>query len=90
MKKIFMSLLVITGFTVSGLTTAGESNQPPAPQSVFEESITVTFAGMEEALQSATINMLEKQVQAGLEIAVPSATDLAGIAADTVATFVAR
>lgn len=86
MKKIFASLLVITGFAVSSFASAGERDQPPAPQSAFEESITVTFAGMEEALQSATINMLEKQVQAGLEIATP----LAGIAADAVATFVAR
>ena len=90
MKKIFMSLLLTTGFAVSGFATAGEGNQPPAPRSAFEESITVTFAGMEEALQSATVNMLEKQVQAGIEIAVPSATNLAGIAAGAVATFVAR
>ena len=90
MKKIFLSFILITGFAVSGFVTAGESNQPPTPQSAFEESITVTFAGMEEALQSATINMLEKQVQAGLEIAAPSASDLAGIAASAVATFAAR
>lgn len=90
MKNIIISFIAITGFAVSGFATAGESNQPPAPQSAFEESITVTFAGMEEALQLATINMLEKQVQAGLEIAAPSASDLAGIAASAVATFAAR
>lgn len=89
MKKVLVSL-ILTAIAVSGVANAEESSQPPTPRSAFAESITVTFAGMEEALQSATISMLEKQVQAGLKIATPAASNLAGIAADAVATFAGR
>lgn len=74
---------------VGGVANAEEPSQPPTPRSIFTESVTVTFAGMEEALQSATIHMLEKQAKAGLEIATPAA-DLAEMAADAVAGLVTR
>lgn len=61
MKSYLTSLLVAAGVAVSGLATAEPSTRLPVLAPVFEDSITVTFSGLEEALQKATLTMFDSQ-----------------------------